>query len=267
MTNFQCEVQDAGPYGAVHIYYHKYTVRDGTAPIAVVHHAHQSSAYQLRFNSPGMRSVVDYLSMVGYVVVVGDFGAAGHNPNGFGAAQWGNDDNQQGINSAKNFGVSYGGSSTKKLFLVGLSMGACATLSYAGRYPANVAGVLGILPAIDISAYKNAAANGLPESFRTTIDAAYGGSYSNATDGPTHNPRVMADTGVYTMPIQLWWGYEDVYAPYHLVSAFYAAVKSANAGAPITINRVPGLSVEHADAPAGDVPKSVIASFALSCVS
>lgn len=273
MTNYLTEVKGSGTYGNCHVVYSKFLTRNGTAPIAVVHHPHASSADAMLDEAefPGFRSVIDYLARHGYVVVIGDFKAAGPSGN---SAQWGNDANQAGIVDAKAFGVRYGGSSSKKIFLVGFSMGALSVMSYAGRYSSAVAGVLCILPALDLVMYRTPgiygpfAEDGVTPFPFATIDQAYGGSYNNATMGPTHNPQTMAAAGAYNaMKIDLWYGDIDTYASKALVDRFASQVFAVAPSAPLRVRKIPVKNMGHTDAAVKNTPKVEILSFAQSCVT
>lgn len=231
-------------YGNVHALYSDLYPRGGSMPIVIYHHPHDSTANaMLDFpNSPGFYSLPAYLAANGYMVMVGDFADTSlAKPR----AAWGNPVNHSAISDAKAIGVGYGGSSTKKIAVVGASMGACATFSYTARFPANVACAVGVIPALDIALYKTPGPDGpflpgttTPDPF-PTVDAAYGGAYSNATYGSNHNPQVQASEGKFnTMPCQLWVDDNDSYASYNMVNAFYNQVKNLAPSAPITLNRI-----------------------------
>lgn len=275
MTNYLTMVHGRGTYGNCHVFYSKFTVRDGQRPICVVHHAHTGSADALVYISPGFFSHVEYLARHGYIVVVGDFRLP--NTGAGGAAEWGNDWNQVGIADAVSFGIRHGGSSTKKFLLLGYSMGGAICLGFAGRFPQLVAGVIGIIPAIDIERYKNPHPtegplnfDGVtPYSFAETIDAAYNGNYTDAAYGMNHNAQYQAENSdvFNNIPIQLWYGDKDTFVPKVLIKRFYDAVKAKKATAPIKMRQIPTPNQVHNDAAVLEVPRQEVLKFARSCVT
>lgn len=107
-----------------------------------------------------------------------------------------------------------------KVALIGQSMGACSALNYALRFPENVACVAGVIPMLDIQGIID---NPASAGFKPQIDAAYGGTYNNATDGPTHSPVLFAGDMDPDLPIKLWTASNDPWAlPAH-AEAFVAA--------------------------------------------
>lgn len=274
MTNYVTMVNGMGMYGKCHVFYSKFTHRSGNAPVAIVHHAHLGSADDVsnELGTPGFYHLIKHLALNGYVVAVGDFKKYGPSGN---SAQWGNTDNHAGIDEARTFAARYGGSPTKKMFLAGWSMGALSVLSYAGLYPNNVAGVLGIVPAIDIAAYKTPGefgpfdTDGNPFSFAYTIDPAYNGNYFNGEYGRDHNPQEQAriTSNFNNMPIDLWYAKNDTYASRDLIRLFYNEVKGKNSAAPITMRQIPGPTDGHTSFTSGLVPATEIVAFAKSCVT
>lgn len=275
MTNYIVRVDGTGNYGDCHVFYSKFTVRNGTAPTMIMHHGHNASADSFLdgVGSAANLRIAEYFAQKGYIVSVGDFRAAGQPPGG--GAQWGNDDNQAGVADAWTFAIKNGASSTKKPVLLGISMGACVMLGYAGRFPTSASGVIGIVPAIDILVYKNGSTNGpfdtdgvTPYTFAATINAAYGGAYSDGTYGAQHNPKYMAFAGhaFDTMPIQLWYGDADTFAGKKMIEPFVNKVKQQNPSAPIQFNRIPGRGITHFTG-VENTPLTSIVAFAQSCVT
>lgn len=105
---------------------------------------------------------------------------------------------------------------TSRVTLVGGSMGCLGALGYARLYPERVRAVVGIIPGLDLAdlMLRGAAAD---------INAAYGGAYNDATDGPTHSPvQYAADLGP-DIPIHLWTASDDTIAVPATATAFVAA--------------------------------------------
>lgn len=105
---------------------------------------------------------------------------------------------------------------TSRVVLVGGSMGALGALGYARLYPQKVRAVAGIIPGLDLAdlMLRGAAAD---------INAAYGGAYNDATDGPTHSPVQYAASLDPNLPIRLWTASNDTIAVPATATAFVAA--------------------------------------------
>lgn len=108
-----------------------------------------------------------------------------------------------------------------KVLLVGVSMGFQLAAAWARANPTLVAGIAGILPAVDINDiytrnWNNAVA---------IINAAYGGSYVQGTHGPTRDPLVFASQ--LNVPIKLWNADDDPGVTPARVAAFVAAAPQA----------------------------------------
>lgn len=274
MTNYLDRVYSPAydVYGDSFIFYSKFTRTNGTAPTVVLHHPHASSAEAMIVPGSGWFSLVEYLARHGYYVAVGDFKDASL---GSKTATWGNDVNHLAITAIYNYAVELGASGTKKPVMLGFSMGAVAVFSYAARYPTSVSGCLGIIPALDINAYKTPGPDGpfdtdgtTPYSFASTINPAYNGNYFDGEYGTEHNPQFQAGLGKFnSIKAQLWVADNDTFASWALVSKFYNAVKASSGSAPITLNLIPGTGNGHTDASVALVPKTTIVSFVQSCVT
>lgn len=98
--------------------------------------------------------------------------------------------------------------------LVGASEGACDALTYASDHP--VAGVIGIIPAIDIQAMRVADTLGL----RAAIDAAWGVTYPAALPAGA-NPATLT-AALSSVPQQHWYASNDTVSAN--IAAYAAAV-------------------------------------------
>lgn len=231
---------------------------DRKRPVALFHHGYGATAKILRdsIEGAGERKVIEAFATAGYMVLVSDFGGS----------LWGNDTNHRHITALIGAGHKNGGRRGKVL-LIGASMGGGAALSYAGMYPTRVAGVLGLIPALDLVAVRDVG--------YTVLDRAYQGGFSNAVHGGAHNPIVMAQTPhLYTpwnlstsrfsaMPIDLWYATEDTVTRPETVSRFVATVRS-RANANIKAHPRPGT---HTDAFIGELPVQGLLRFARSVLA
>lgn len=111
------------------------------------------------------------------------------------------------------------GARSGKIGLIGLSQGTANALSWAGANPTLTGAVTAYLPAPDL--------NYAP--FKSSIDGAYGGNYTEASYGAAYNPQTMAAAGKYAgIPIDLITASNDTTTPAALATAFKNAV-GANA--------------------------------------
>jgi len=87
---------------------------------------------------------------------------------------------------------------TGPFVLVGSSMGFLDVMAWAKQNAANVAGIVGVQPAVDLTtAWEDPA-------YTADINAAYGGAYSPAVDGPDHDP--MQFVASLAAPIRTFYG-------------------------------------------------------------
>ena len=93
---------------------------------------------------------------------------------------------------------------TGPVVLVAGSMGFSGACAYALAHPDNVLAIAGIIPLTDITDI-------MTRGPGAEINAAYGGVYDDAVNGPTHNPVRMA-LPTY-MPIHIWTAPADPITP------------------------------------------------------
>lgn len=117
-----------------------------------------------------------------------------------GQQHWGNDAALTALTDAVNFLKGTFGAKTGKVLLIGQSMGHLHIANWARANPSLVAGIVGILPVSDL----NDLVTNNRGSTAAAINAAYGGAYSESTNGPTKNPANYAATGLVGIP---WRGY------------------------------------------------------------
>lgn len=98
------------------------------------------------------------------------------------------------------------GAKTGKAFLIGASMGGLTALNWAAANPTKVAGIVLIIPVINLNDVKVNNRGG----YASLVNAAHGGNYDQATQGATKNPQTMATAGKYAgIPILLYYGLTD----------------------------------------------------------
>jgi pimeloyl-ACP methyl ester carboxylesterase len=104
-----------------------------------------------------------------------------------------------------------------KVFLIGVSMGFTVACAWARANIGQVAGIAGILPLVNMTNIYDRDYEGA----KAVIDAAYGGTYSSTTDGPTHDPIQFAQE--LNVPIKLWYASNDPGVLPATVTSFVAA--------------------------------------------
>lgn len=224
----------------------KYTKRDGTAPIAVYCHGHGGDAWA-PFEQANLGQYHNTLPLAeeGYIVVSSDMG---------GLATHGNPTAQASVDAAILHAQTRYGGRTGKVLMTGTSMGGGAALTFSGRYPAKVAGVIVYVPIIDLAYSKS---NGLPD-----IDAAYSGGYSDANYGLNHSAKPQAVAGKFAnMPIRMWYAENDSYVPTSEYNPFLAAIAS---GPSPMINATMLVGGTHSEVTTQTVPVPEIRAFAKS---
>lgn len=132
-----------------------------------------------------------------------------------GLQTWGNDTAITRIGEAIAYlRTSYGVQG--KVALVGASMGNANQMAYARANPSQVRAIAGIIPLTDLT-------DVMTRGAAAEVNAAYGGTYSDVTNGPTHNPIRYASTLPTTMPIRLWSSPTDALVPYQTALDFQTA--------------------------------------------
>ena len=167
-----------------------------------------------------------------------------------GNSTWGNSTVMSRITAAKNFLLALPGVSATKVALLGTSMGGLASLNWAAANPLVASCVVGIIPAVNLTDVHTNNRGG----FTSAINTAYGGTYSEASNGATNNPATIAAAGGFAgFPIQLWYGNSDTIVVPSTVTGFDAAV-----GASCEANVMSG---GHSEAIVSQVSLSSVLSF------
>lgn len=155
---------------------------------------------------------------------------------------WGNATSRARIDAAVAWARA-NGASAGPVVLIGASMGGCAALSWAAANPADTAGVVGIIPAVDLEAIRVSSG-----TLRPSIDAAYGVVYPAAL--PAGASPAGNNPGV---PTQLWYATDDAVS--ENVPAYAATVGA----------ELHGLgALGHSDAAVAAVPPASVAAFVLA---
>lgn len=167
-----------------------------------------------------------------------------------GNATWGNDTVISRITAAKNYLLGLDGVLPTKIALLGTSMGALASLVWAGANPSIASCVVGVIPVANLTDVHANNRGG----FQAAVNAAYGGVYSEGVYGATHNPDTMAGAGAFSsVPTQLWYGDSDSIAVPGAVTGF-----KAKAGSNCEIHQMSG---GHAESIVSQVSLASVLSF------
>lgn len=105
-----------------------------------------------------------------------------------------------------------------KIGLICASMGSGNGLGWALRNPDKVAFVAAMIPLLDLALIMST----FP-ALATEINAAYGGTYNDAVDGPTHSPIKFATALDPDLPITLFTASNDSVVAPSTATAFVAA--------------------------------------------
>lgn len=172
-------------------------------------HGVESGDGSIAWRSYAERSaLINGLASAGHVVL-----SCTHGGNG----TWGNDTVISRITAAKNYLLAMDGVLPAKIALLGTSMGALSSLAWAGANPSIASCVVGIIPVVNLTDVHTNNRGG----FKSAINSAYSGAYSEGVYGYTHNPDTMAGSGAFSsIPTQFWYGDSDVIATHGAVTGF-----------------------------------------------
>lgn len=105
-----------------------------------------------------------------------------------------------------------------------------------------------MIPVINLTDVRN------NSSYQAAIDAAYGGAYTEAAYGATHNPLTIAQAGgLGGVKVQLWYGDTDTLCKPEFALQFAAAL-----GSNCEVRRMGG---GHAEETVYNIDPSAVASF------
>lgn len=138
-----------------------------------------------------------------------------------GADQWGNDTAQTRIGQAWTFVKSALGTKTDKFVGIGVSKGATALLNYTRANPTNVAALLLIVPAVNLTDIHDNNRSGNAAN----IEAAYGGAAAWTTAAAAHDPALNTATHAsQAIPTFIIYGDADTTILPSSVTSFASAV-------------------------------------------
>lgn len=164
-----------------------------------------------------------------------------------GTAAWGNNTSIAAVGQVKTWLQGTWGAKAGKVALVGVSMGAVTALNYARANPTLVSCVVVCIPVIDL----NDIVVNNRGSLAASVNTAYGGTYNDGTDGPTHSPAQYAAS--FTVPTLGYYSSDDTTAIASAVTTFDTACAAA------TFNSVGALG--HSEAAVAAAPTSAILDF------
>lgn len=169
----------------------------------------------------------------------------------FGFDSWGNDTAIADVLAFQTWMQSTMVAKPGKVALLGASMGVVTALNYAYAHPENVACVALFNPAVSPPSYPNAT---------VPLNAAYGGTYDDAVDGPTHNPMRYAADFPPSIPVQLWYSTADTVAFPQFVEQFADTCPSATA-------TVCSTTLDHGELAIAAVPVGDVLAFISASLS
>jgi hypothetical protein len=138
-----------------------------------------------------------------------------------GPQTWGNQAAIDGCQRSYDRVQTLPGTKPGKVWLIGASMGGLTALNWAAANPNKVAGIIMIIPVINLNDVKVNNRGG----YAGLVNTAHGGNYNESTMGATKNPATMAGTGKYAgIPIQIFYGLTDTVCVPWEAEAFAAAV-------------------------------------------
>jgi pimeloyl-ACP methyl ester carboxylesterase len=162
-------------------------------PVLFVHSAAMSGIEGIgQGQLPSIEYIVDRVAREGYTVGCPTLGV-----------EWGNATARGRIDDCLSWLRANTSATDDPAFLIGASMGACASLCWSTAHPTLVKGVVGIIPAIDLQAIRVANTG----SLRASIDTAYGVTYPTALPSGS-NPAAETAT-LAAVPQQLWYASND----------------------------------------------------------
>ena len=162
-----------------------------------------------------------------------------------GNATWGNATAISRLDAAFAYLQSLPSVKKGKVILIGQSMGGINSLVWAKNNPEKVACIVGHIPVTNLTfAWEHG-------EYRSAINAAHGGVYSEAVHGADRNPHTFA-AALSGVPGQLWVGTEDPLARVADALAISAAASS------IVTMPIPGA---HEDSTIGGMDMAKIAAF------
>lgn len=165
---------------------------------------------------------------------------------------WGNDTAIARMSASYTYLQTLPGVASGKVSILAQSMGATTAIAWAKANISKVDRIALMIPVINLTDVRNNSS-----FFRPYIDAAYGGAYTEAAYGATHNPLTIAQAGALAgIKVQLWYGATDTLCKPEFALQFAAAL-----GAICDVRRMGG---GHAEETVANIDASAVASFLAS---
>lgn len=121
-----------------------------------------------------------------------------------GNGTWGNTTHIAKITEARNYLLTQPDVLPGRIDILAQSMGATGALAWAAQNSSLVNRIILLIPVLNLTDLRN------NSSFQGAIDAAYGGTYTEAAHGAAHNPLTIAQSGALSFtPMQVWYGDAD----------------------------------------------------------
>lgn len=173
---------------------------DGTRRAVIYCHGSQGRSWEASHPSasglPSLTAQLRSLVDAGFPLLSCDNGLVGAGAVPSSSESWANNNAISRVADAVAYAQSPSGmgAKTDKVLLIGASMGGAVAMAYARANPSKVAGLILLRPVASLQDF------GTVNGF-TGINGAYGGTYSDTTDGPTHSPIQFASqlTGIPTV--------------------------------------------------------------------
>ncbi|WP_160665322.1 alpha/beta hydrolase [Pseudarthrobacter sp. ATCC 49987] len=201
-------------------------------------HGYGGTAMECRNSaSQNMWTLVEAIARAGFPVLSCDLGGD----------IWGNPTAVARVTTARAYLQGTLGAKAGKIALLGQSMGHLTAMNWAAANLASTACVVSSMGVCDLAGIQQ------DPLFQASINAAYGGTYSNATHGPASNPAVNTAAKYAGLKWLSYRGASDTIAPQPTAVALAAAI-----GATATANTVPGY---HDWATVGNYPVQAIVDF------
>lgn len=180
-------------------------------PVIIVCHGRSWSATEI-FLTPTLMAFCNWLSQHGYGVLSIDAGQGD---------TWGNQASETALGNAITWlkGANGFADQSKKVVLLGHSMGGLVTLNYAKNHPTDVAGVIGGAPATNLARWHADATYG------ASVDTAYGGNYT--TNAAGRDPILYAGS-FPSIPTRFYSCLDDTLIPTSEIQTFMSALPSGS---------------------------------------
>lgn len=192
-------------------------------------HGRGGDALNSNFTSDDFMLFRRIASENGYIVVVPDYGSdCWMNPRA--------EEITLSILSATSSEISI---ATDKLFVMGVSMGGAAALTFAARHPHRVMAVCGIMGITDIAKFYRES-----PAYHESISTAYGGCPDDSPEIYYDRSAIFHTDKLSSIPVLLIHGESDDLVPASYSESMYCALKEADGMAQLLI--APGVGHDNA---------------------